>query len=98
MGDPQLITIWQQGLTAFTAWAYARGDITQDHKDRLRGINESVRTGGMVAVKAQERKSQRDIAKRVGVVVDNDDGLDDFPADAVPRYGRSGATARNGGA
>jgi hypothetical protein len=82
LGDPHRLTIWQQGLTGFTAWAYARGQVTPGQHARLRGINESVRTGGMVAVKAQERKKQREIAKRIGAVVDSDDGLDEFPGPA----------------
>lgn len=77
-GDPLEITIWQQKVAAFATLAYAKGQINQDQKDRLRGMLEAIRTGGMVAVKAQERKKQREIAKRLGVVKDNDDGLEDF--------------------
>lgn len=86
IGDPHALTVWQQGLTGFTSWAYAVGKITPGQHARLRGINESVRTGGMVAVKAQERKKQKEIAKRIGAARDTDDGLDEFPG-AAPFVG-----------
>ena len=86
MDDPLELTCWQQNMTGIATYAYATGRIGPSQHARLKGILESVRTGGMVAVKAQERKRQKDIAKRVGAVTEHDDGLDEFPA-ATPDLG-----------
>lgn len=83
LGDPFKLTVWQQSATGIVGWTFARGAVTPRAALHLRGILESVRTGGMVAVKAQERARQIEIAKRIGAApTEGDDGLDELPAEA----------------
>lgn len=80
--DPAALTVWQQELTGVIAWAWACGRIGPEQAVRLKGMAEAVRTGGMVAVKAIDRKLLAEIARRLGMKDKPDDGLDPFPSDA----------------
>ena len=80
--DPAALTVWQQELTGVIAWAWACGQIGPEQAARLKGMAEAVRTGGMVAVKAIDRKLLAEIARRLGMKDKPDDGLDPFPSDA----------------
>lgn len=85
MGDPHALTCWQLDLTGVVGQAFSDATLGPTQVMRLKGMLESVRTGGMVAVKAQERKLQRDVAKRMGLVKERDDGLEPFPEDKPKR-------------
>ena len=82
VGDPARLTVWQQAITGVATWAFATGNLAPAQVARLKGILESVRTGGMVAVKAIDRDLLGKIAERLGMKDKPDDGLDPLPPDA----------------
>lgn len=77
--DPRALILWQQEGVAIVQWAYEIGNIGPMQHVRLKGILESVRTGGMIAVKALDKKKQKEIADRLGLGEEKDDGLDEYP-------------------
>lgn len=77
--DTRALVLWQQSGAAIVQWAYMIGSIGPAQHVRLKGILESVRTGGMIAVKALDKKKQKEIADRLGLGEEKDDDLSDYP-------------------
>lgn len=80
IADPLRLIVWLNQLAGIAAWAYAVGRIGPGQTSRLRGMLESIRSGGMTSSKAVERQLQRKVAKKVGLIEESkNDGLDAYP-------------------
>jgi hypothetical protein len=78
--DPLDLALWHQRLAGFVSWAAATGNIGPGQAARLKIMLDGVNAGGRNVVKANDRKRQKKIAERLGLLEEADDGLDEYPA------------------